>query len=348
MTLNYASPTNVYLPTHEATGRLVVGYSRNEKDQALNQVVKRVNCTAKNGFYLKFNPLDYNRLPAGGDYRDSAWAPGNPRPKNTMNNLGFEWKEYRTFRRNESVSLDSETIDLATWDIMANHTDALAQLAMTKRTIQVSGVGFDSTQYAASHTDTATNIGGGFFSAGTATAPYIKVGLNFAARKILVDTNGTITPDMLGIWINPNTAHKMGQSQEIHSYVKESPFAAEMLQAKGNLNAMFNLPTHLYGYKVTVDISTYNAFNRGNASEAQAFVVPDNKILMYVREAKFDGSPNTGSYSTLGLFVYEPNDMKVEAFTNTEDRFTNLHVVDETDCKVLSPESGYLITSVFS
>lgn len=348
MTIGYQSGTNTFLPTHEASGRLVVGFSRNEKDVPLNQVVKLIPCDKPLGYYLKMNPLDYNRLPAGGTYLDSVWARGNPSPKNTMNNLGFEYKEFRTIRRREHVSLDNESVNLASWDIMSNHTDALAQLAMTKRAVQAYGVAFDTANYTATHTASATTLGGGFFSAGTATNPIIKIGLNTAARTILKDSNGSIKPDMLGILMNPNTAHKLGQTQEIHSYVKESVYAKDMLEGNGPLNRLFNLPGNLYGYKVVVDLTTYNAFNRGNASEAQDFVVPDNKILLFTREAKFEGSPDTGSFSTVGLFVHSENDMKVEAFSDPEDRVTNLYVSDETQAQVIADISGFVITAVFS
>jgi hypothetical protein len=327
---------------------LVVGWSRNEKDVALNQVMKLIPSSAKVGYYLRFNPLDYNRLPAGGEYRDSVWGNGSMRPKNTMNELGLEWKEFRTLRRNEHVGLDVEAVNLATWDVMANHTDALAQLAMTKRAVQAYGVGFDSTQYATNHVASATSVGGGFFSAGTATNPIIKIGLQFCARRILQDTNAVVKPDMLGIVMNPTTAHKLSDTQEIHTYVKESVYAGPMLEGKGTLNALYNLPNYLYGYKVVIDATTYNPQPRLDTSEGQTFVVPDNEILMFCREQKFEGSPNTGSFSTLGTFVYSPNDMKVEVFTSVEDRINNLHVVDETQAQVIAPQSGFLITNVFS
>ncbi len=42
------------------------------------------------------------------------------------------------------------------------------------------------------------------------------------------------------------------------------------------------------------------------------------------------------------------NDMKVEAFPDTENRLTNLYVNDETQAQVISDLSGFLITAVFS
>lgn len=349
MTIGYMSATNTYLPDHEASGRLVVGFARNQKDFAVNKVVKLVPTSKKVGYYLKFNPLDYNRLPASGNIQDSSWANGNPRPSNTMNNLGFEWHEFRTQRRNESVMLDRESIDLASWDVRANHTDALATLAMTKRAKQVYDFGTNTSNWSSTHFSAASSLdGGGFFSAGTATNPIIKISLNQCARQVLRDTNGAVVPTQLAIVMNPTTAHKMGETQEIHTYLKESQWAGPQLMASGPINAVYNLPEYLYGYKVIVDVTTYNGFNRLDSSEGQVFTFPDNKIMMYCQESKFEGSPDTTSFSTLGLFEYAPNAMKVETFDSPRDRITTIDVVDETDVRMLASESGFLITNVFS
>ncbi len=155
--------------------------------------------------------------------------------------------------------------------------------------------------------------------------------------------------------MNPNTAIALSESQEIHTLMKESRYALPLLtqttKEQGGVqpvNFAYGLPDYLYGFKVVIEDTTYNPSNRGDPAEAQQFVFPDNVIAMVAREEDFEAADNANSYSTVHLFVYGPDDMKVESQTDTWNRIIQMRVVDNRAAVAVAGVTGGLITNVLA
>jgi hypothetical protein len=137
--------------------------------------------------------------------------------------------------------------------------------------------------------------------------------------------------------------------------MKESRYALPLLTQSDKslggvepVNFAYGLPDYLYGMRVVVEDTTFNPNNRNATGEAQQFVFPDNVIAVVSREEEFEAAEGANSYSTVHLFVYGPDDMKVESETDTWNRVIKMRVVDNRQALVVAGVTGGLITNVLS
>ncbi len=72
--------------------------------------------------------------------------------------------------------------------------------------------------------------------------------------------------------------------------------------------------------------------------------MPDQQVLVASRPGGLIGVEGSPDFSTLGLFWFE-DEMTLETFNDAKNRLIEGHVVENTDEQVLSPLSGYLLTS---
>lgn len=347
MSTGYPGGFNTYVPTLDISGKLQIGFSRNTKDFPVNQYIKLTKVTAPRGYYVYFNPLDIARIELG-DINSANWAPGTPRPVGFHKNRGFEFKDFTTVRKNFPTALDKMSVDVAAFDVQSQYANDLAQEAMTFRAFWCSQVLTTSANYPGSHVASATSLGGGFLDTGTTANPLIKRAFDAASRVIQQDTLGRIRYRDLTIVMNNTTAQKLSLSREIREYVMQQSEAwKEITMDSSNLNAQYGLPKTLYGYRVVVEDTYYNGYNRGNASEAGSAVFPDNTIAMITRSEDLESAgPDVPSFSTLHLFSYE--DMTVEAKDDSWDRLLYMSVTDNIVPQIVAPVSGFLVTNVFS
>lgn len=344
MAIGYPGGNDTYVPALELSGNLMVSFSRNLKDYAVNKYTQITPVKIPVGTYLYFNPQDTARLP--NQPYGPRWAPGTPAPTGFANNLGFEAKTYQTVRDAFPVTLDQRSVDIANWDIQKKHSEALAQRAMANRAYRVATIANTGALFG-NNTDTATNLAGGFLSAGTTADPKIYVALSAAALAIQAATQGAVKQGMLGVVMNATTAIKFSRTREIREYLMQSPSAPAMIRMdEKNLNGVYGLPPTLYTYKVVVEDTYYNANNRGAATDTSTAVFDDNAIVMFTKESDLDGEVSSPSYSTFHQFVFE--DMTVEVFPDTRNRLLEMRVTDESDPKMVAPPSGYRISAVFS
>jgi hypothetical protein len=344
---------NTFVPTTELSGNLLVKFGRNVKDFPVNKVVRHRTVSKTEGLYTYFNPLDYARFSAGFDggiSKQFDWAPGTPAPTGYTNTIGFEFRSYATRRKAYPCNLEQLGEQQATWPVLKTNTEAAAQLAMTDRAYEVSAILSNSSTYPTTHVATATALTGGFLSAGTAEDPKIKKALLTMGLRIQKDSAGNVRWKNLTVVLNPTTAMALSLSQEIHAIMKESRFAVQMINGEQvtSANFAYGLPDVLYGMKVVVEDTTYNGFNRGDTAEAQAFVFPDNYIAIVSREEEFESAEGTNVYSTVTLFVYGEDDMKVESETDTWNRVIKMRVTDNRAAVATAGVTGALITNVLS
>jgi hypothetical protein len=349
---------NTFIPTTELSGNLVVAFSRNVSKFPVNKIAQHRTVSKTTGFYTYFNPLDVARFSAGAVTSGGAtlqtpqfdWPPGSPAPTGFTNVPGFEYRQFATRRKAYPGNLDLLGEQQASWPVLKTTSGHLAQLAMTDRALEVSGVISNPATYPSTHVDTAVNFGGDALDLGTPDNPVLKRAIQTLANIILKDTAGNVLWDNLTLVMNPNTASRLSRSQEIHAIMKESRYALPLIKGDKSIqsNQRFGLPDMLYGLNVVVEWTTYNPFNRGASGEAHGFVFPDDVIAVVSREEDFEAAEEANSYSTVHLFVYGPDDMKVESETDTWNRVIKLKVTDNRQALAVAGVSGGLITDIFT
>ena len=93
----FPSGSNTYVPSFDATGQLVVSFSRNPKEFPLNKYIAITPVKKSSGYYLKLNAEQVARVTYA-DLKDHVWHDGNDAPHGEWNNEKFEWLNFNTTR----------------------------------------------------------------------------------------------------------------------------------------------------------------------------------------------------------------------------------------------------------
>lgn len=338
---------NTFIPTFdEMSGKLVVNYSRNPKEFALLRYCQLVPVKRTLGYYLRITPENAARILTT-NISDQTWAPGANRPTGRWNDESFEFFPFACKRYSANATLDALAVDLADWNVLSYWSGMLAQQLMTGRVLQAITLLQTAGTWPTGNTDSATNIGGGFFSAGTATNPIILKAFNAMARQIQIATLGAVKPKDLHVVIDPIAADGMARSQEIHSYLQQQVGSLDVIKGEGdfNPNAAWGLPKRLYGFDLEID-DTVRVTSAKGATLAEGYVKSSNSLFMLAKPGGLTGIEGSASWSTIQLFSHE--EMKVESESDNWNRLQKLSVTDYRDFKVVSPISGYLLTNLFS
>lgn len=337
---------NTYVPSFEASGEIVVHYSRNPKDFALNSYVTLTPVERSTGYFLQIQPDNSVRI-LSTTSSDFIWPDGNDAPTGTWNTEAFQFAAFNTVRYSYPFRLGYKTVDQAVWKIVAAHAAMAAQQAMTSRTLEVSTMLDLSSNYAAANVFSATTAGGGFFSAGTAANPIIKNGLNYAAKIIQKGTAGVVRPRDLVLVISPDAATQMAASQEIHTYLAQSP--AALAQVRGDVpsqNGLWGLPDVLYGYRVAIEDAVYGTQPKGAQTFSPGYIKDQNTAWLLARPGQLIGVEGAPSYSAAHIFVYE--EMTVETKDDVDDRRHAGRVVDDRGAVMVASASATKFTNLFS
>ncbi len=199
-------------------------------------------------------------------------------------------------------------------------------------------------------TDTAssTTFGGGYWDLSAVTDLFIKKSLSAAAILILKATLSQVKPKDLVVVINPTAAKRMANSQEVHSYLKESPFA--LAQIRGDVpsqNGKYGLPDYLYGYRILIEETVKVTANKGATSPAtRTFVCSDSDCYVLARVGAIEGKWGSPSFSAISTFMME--EMTVETKRDDDNRRTKGRVVENYGMKTTAPAAMCRIKSIFS
>ena len=347
MSAAYPSATNVFVPDHAASGKLVVDFARNIKDFAVNQYAQIIPTKKVIGLYLKMTLEEAGRIQQS-DLSNFEWPDATDAPKGDDGAESFEFETYRCKRYAYPVRLGDLTIDQASWNIVAQHASIKARQAMTARTQLVVTAATASANYAAgltggsSHYLDVTAISGnsGAWSESTSSRQDIKRSLNYAATLILQDSlNGVRLNDLIVV-INPTLAREIAECQELVDYLKHSPEA--LAQIKGELpgkNVMFGLPDKLYGYPLVVEDAVKVTTKKG-ASVSRSFVLPTATPFMCARPGGLVGVADAPNFSTHCIFAAE--EMTVETLKDVNNRYQMTRVVENLTATTVAPVSGVL------
>ena len=356
---------NAFIP--QATGQ-VISYIRDPSKYRVMQYAQLVLTPKPIGIYYKINRDDAARLVS--DERD-IWHDGARRPFSDEDSLRHDTVEFAVTRRNFVAILGWKTIENADIKVLVGHTNKIRNKAQISRTQRLISLGETASNWEG-HAATASSLNGGagFWDQSTSEegSPNrlaIKKTLDEVARQIHLDTNGVVGDfgedgDQNGLMmlLSPGAALRISQSDEIHSYIRESVYALPQLQGgKRGQNAIWGLPEYLYGWKVIVEnavrvseqpnTSGNSASTVGGASASRRFVKSDDSAICCTRVGGLDGQYGAPSFSTFQLY-YEGKEMQLETFDEPKDRLTEVHAVIEDKATLPAPTSGYLIQDILS
>lgn len=364
----FASGTNTFVPSFDATGHLTIAFSRNAKDFPLNKYVTITPVKKTSGYYLQLNTEAGARI-TDTSINGNTWHDGQDAPTGAWELDAFEWQQYATQRYAFPFRIGYRAADQADWKIVASHAAMAAQKAMTARTVRVltaltatnaftsaNDITCNGTNQAEGTAPTLyLNKGdSGDLNQGTSAGPALKRALNYAARKMLQNSLGVVQRKDLICVINPNVADALARSKELHAYLKESPNALAQVRGDADsINGQYGLPDTIYGYKFVVeDTVRVVAKKTGNrnmivnplaiGASTQTFAMPDH-LLMLSRPGGLTSSEGSQSFGTCHVFAYE--EMSVEQRDDPNNRRIEGRVVEDYDVRVVAPIMGYIYRS---
>ena len=343
MTAAYPSGTNTFVLSHDATKGMVVDFSRNPKDFAINSYLQIVPVDKVAGYYMKMTVEQAGRV-QNTNLSDMEWADGNKAPEFHDGTEGFEFLAYATKRYALGFNLGDLSVDQASWDIVAQHGRITAQRAMTARTVLSVTALETSGNWDATHTSAVSSISGvtGKWDVSTTARTDIHRSLDYAADIILQDTLGAVDINDLILVISPACARAMAVTQEIVDHIKGSPDAKDQVRGEMGRNSMFGLPDKLYGYPVVVE-KTVKTTNTKGATRAVSYAKGKTNPVMIARPGGLTGVANAPSFSTVTCFMKE--EMTVETKREDDNRRTIGRIVENYAVVVTAPVSGFLFTS---
>lgn len=342
----YPGGSNTFIPNHQATNGLVIGFSRNAEDFALNNYVQLKPVTKDQGKYLRITTEEAGRI-LDADLAEFVWADGNDRPVNNDGTELFNYEDYRTQRYDFGYKLGRKAEEQADWEVGKTHQRIKAQQAMTGRTVKTHGVLAAAGSWDAAHIKDVTTISGntGTWDASTSARQDIKRSLNYAAEQILKSTLGVVKKKDLRLVLNPTSAHRISETQEIVDHIKGSPEAYSQVKGGDGKWSAWGLPDRLYGYDIVIEDAVKVTSRRGATTATRGFVMGDAIAYMLARPGGLVAPAGDGpNFSTICLFVYE--EMTVEEFDDEKNRRLEGHVVDDFTPVQTASVSGFKFTGI--
>lgn len=346
MTAAYASGQNTFVPDHEASGRMVVDFSRNPKAFPLNRYVQLVPSKKVTGYYMKMTVEEAGRI-LNTDLSPHVWADGQDAPLGNEGAESFEWLAFLCKRYLYRANIGDLASEQASWDILDQHARIKAQQAMTARTQMAVTAAQTAANYVAAHTATTTVAGGGTWDAATTANLYIKKSIDYAVNQIIQSTLSAVDVEDLRLVVAPTLAKEMAESQEIVDYLKGSPAALAYIKGEvsegDQKNRLFGLPQDYAGVQIVVE-DTVKVTSKKGATRATSYVADPAKPFVCSRPGGLIGVAGAPSFSTFSLFVYEKDEMAVEKLHDVDNRRTSVRVVDNFQVVVTADISGFLFT----
>lgn len=337
---------NTFIRNHEATGGMIVSYSRNPKEFRLSDWWQYKPVDKNTGLYMKEGYEESGRVTDSGASR--LWPDGHPRPSNNGNLNTFEWLPYRTVRYEYGFNIGSMAASQATWDVIQSNSRSAAQNCMTFRTKLAVAVAQNTSNYLSAHTLTApTDISGvtGKLDVSTVDRSDIKRTLDGMADLIRKKTLGAIKPSQLMVVVGPDFARKISVTNEIRDYLKQQTGSEKLVT--GNLGPVDNygLPDTLYDYKIVVEDAVVISQRKG-ASAAPAYLWDSDKIVMCARVGELESPSDAPAFSSFTCFLNE--EMTVEDMEDANNRMHRGSIVDDFECLLTAPEASVICSDVLT
>lgn len=337
MANNYTFPggVNTYVPTLHSD--LIVEFSRNPNKFALNRYTDIRKVDKQKGYFVQMKNDGQARVVSD---TDNIWPEGTDSPKVIEGTDQHEFGQYNCVRRRLPKMLGYLSVEQAGWDILDQEARFLAMQMMTARVKRVHKTLTTAANWG-SNAGNASVIGGGVWSAASATNPYIRTSLAAAQITVTQQTLGVVqATDLYGI-CNPNTAKQIATSGEFLDFVKQQPGAIAIWENQPQYR-LYGLPENVMGLNMVVDDTVYNSALPGQTASL-SFTFPDNVFVIMTKQKAIQPAAGSG-FSTFQLFAYE--EFVTEVFNDVENRRYKLFVTENVDDSFLfAPQSGYMITT---
>lgn len=348
-TAGFPSAYDVYIPNHEASGGLLIGFSRNKNDFAVNNYIQMFPSTQMFGVYASYTSRNAARIISPTD-AEHVWADGDPRPPGLNNLESFLFLTYKCVRRAYTFTLGELTVEQMSFNLLMAYSRDMAQQAMTARTMLV-----QSALAGANWGSNTASVDGGILGAGQNwttgsnglspnQGPNILLSIQVGIRSIHQQTIGVVREDKLALIINPITAQGMAASIELRDYIKQDQFA--LGQVTGRIpgqNMIWGLPDYLYGVKLIVEDAVRVSSIKGVA-DVITYVMPNNTAYLIAVDGDLEGIAGHRSFSNVQLFTYK-DEMTVETLYSVNDRRYVGSIVVNYVPVIATTYSGFLFSN---
>ncbi len=348
----YPGPYNSFVASPDASGNLIVGFSRNVKDFKLNQYSQIFPSKQMLGLYWEYTSLNAARVVSDTD-AESEWADGDACPPGLNNLESFQSHAYRTKRRVYPFTLGELTMEQMAFDMLMTNSRDMAQRCMTVRTMLTHGA-----LSGANWGGNTAAVNGGILDAGQGwdtgsvgyssnPGPNIKRSIQYGLVAIHLATIGVVHEDQVCLVVNPRTAQGMAASTEIQDYLKQSQFALPHLQGTAPyLNGKWGLPD-IYGITIVVEDAVRVSSNKEAASLSVGYVMPDGAAYLIAKPAKLVGLAGSRSFSTIQIFFYK-DEMTMETFADKMNKRYLARIISNYVPIVATTKSGFRYTNIWS
>lgn len=310
-TAGYPGPYDVYVPNPEASGNLIVGYSRNAKNFPVNNYIQMFPSEKMFGGYWSYTSRNAARIISPVD-AEHIWADGDPTPPGIGNMESFLFLTYKTTRRAYTFTVGNLTVEQMSFDMLMTNTRDMAQQCMTARTMLVqnalAGANFG--------TDNSASVDGTILPAGQNwttgsvgfsgnQGPNILISIQYGIRRIQQQTIGAVKYDQLSLVFNPVTAQAIAASTELRDYIKQDQFA--LGQVKGLVpgqNMIWGLPDYMYGVKIVVEDAVRVSSRAGAVTDNIGYVMPTGVAYLLAVDGELEGLAGGRTFSTIQMFFY--------------------------------------------
>lgn len=360
--MRFIGANNGYLPE---TTKQVIGYVRDPRKNKLNEYLQYVWSPKPTAYYTRVERDAFLRRKKGAQ---AIWQDGDSRPLDNGNKLRHKVASVETIRTNYSWHLGYQTIknsDL--YRVQPSHVTLATSQAILERYTKVYDILEASGNYGS--TDSATNLGGGKWDVGTASAPYFAKGILAAANAIYLATGGVVEITDLICVLSPTAALKIGASAEMHAWYSNSVYAKEMAtNPHGMVNRQWGLPPEYMGMKLIVEGKQYTDSaqdDAGTDSATLSYFKSDDNASIIARVGGIDGVPGEIPFSSIQCYYYGDKEkttatgpetvedganlmLDVKVFDDPENERVAGHVSQQIGVSMVSPESSYFVSDILT
>lgn len=353
MAASLPSSTNGWIPGFNAgmTEKLVVDYARDWKKCPALLLAGVTTSDLPQGYFVRINPEAQARLLD--DPQAYLWPDNTPFPIQEDNRRAHEFVNWDAKRYTYAAWVGDLEAEYTSWDVEAQVLNDLGNQAALNRAKLFYGKVSDSGNYSVNgtnHYDTATNLGGGVWSAGTSANRYIQKTLAAVCKQIEKSSvNGILPMDDLFLVVGPDVADGMARSQEIADGVFRTTDYAKYLEFDLWTNQWnrYGLPPKLYGFTLVVDPWVKETAKIG-ATRAKSFVAGDNAAYVMVKPGALKSASGGKAFGSWEFFAPKGKEMVTEVIDWPIDKRKLVRVNDFLDIQPVAKECSYLVTAVLS
>jgi hypothetical protein len=357
--LRYFGPYDGFLP--DWTGYLVA-YCIEPSKFAINKYVRMVPTKKMTGLYALMGRdafVDDHDV-------DDVWRAGSNAPDATFNQIGFTLETFQTHKRATPWVLPYETIDQTEFaDPKTINIRKATNQRMVRRTNRLVGVMENTANYNTNHFNTMNTVNGGFGGVKTASDdpndPHFEAlwkTLIQAFRQINLDTNGDVEEKDLHCVVGPDWAIAASSAPEIVNYVRETPYAHEVI-AKGldPQQARWGMPATYRGFDFVVEPTVHvtgrpNAANLSAAaplhpaesSSSRNFIKVSSIMNIICKQGALKSKMGGQAWESIQLFHYKEL-IRTQGFDEPKHDRVYGRVTENTAEVMASSISAYLVSA---